>query len=352
VASHIGAGSGLSVLLVESGRPYLKRPCPVDRQNRCRGCGGICNVISGFAGSIHYGDGVKLSRFPSGRRLYELLGNGIAETLEAESLRWLDITAPGGFSGLGRGDSQMPFVLKDYPVAVLSSAAVRELVEGLHARIAGLPNARLLLRTEARRIVRRGNGFAVEIAPTGSSAAPRTVVARRVVVAVGRRGQRWWRGEVRELGLEHRIPTPSVGLRFECPTAMLAAGARMHPDFKTTVVHGGVKVKTFCLCAGPGGGQIKFTDYGDHTLLDGHVVPEPGGAVANFALLAQLRDSAGRPRTYDWVERNLLAPYRMLRTDRPGKPVLQWYPDFRARAVTRATVAEFAGRAGFHAVVA
>ena len=347
-ARHIGSRSPLSVLLIDAGRHFSKRPCPADRQHQCRGCGGICNVISGFGGSIHYGDGVKLSRFPSGRRLYEQLGHHRAGELETESLQLFDTTESPTFRGVSiEVDERMPFTLKDYPVAMLSSAQVRELVEGLYAQVTGLSNVGLRLRTEARQITRHSNGFTVAVAPTGSTTPPQLVSARWVVVAVGRRGQRWWRSQVRELGLAHRIPTPSVGLRFECPAGMLAPGAQIHPDFKTTAVHGDVKVKTFCFCAGPGGGRIKFTDYGDHTLLDGHVVPEVGGTVANFALLAQLRDTAGRPRTYEWIERNLLTPYRKLRTDRPGKPVMQWYPDFRRRSITCATVDEFRKRAGF-----
>lgn len=109
-----------------------------------------------------------------------------------------------------------------------------------------------------------------------------------------------------------------------------------------------MKVKTFCFCAGPGGGRIKFTDYGDHTLLDGHVIPEAGAsATGNFALLAQLRDQTGRPRDATWVDDHLLAPYRTLRSDRPGKPVLQWYPDFRTRQLTCTDLAEFTQRAGY-----
>jgi uncharacterized protein len=346
-ATHLGAASRCSVLLIDAGRHFTKRPCPVDRHHRCRGCGGICNVISGFGGSIHYGDGVKLSRFPSGRRLYELLGRDVAGELEARTLRLLTTPASAAtFRGIALS-GRVPFTLKDYPVAMLSTVQVRELVEGLYGQVTGLPNVTLRLRTEARHITRQARGFTVTVAPTGSTGPPQPVSARQVIVAVGRRGQRWWRNQVRELGLDYRVPTPSVGLRFECPTGMLAPGAAIHPDLKMTTTHDGVKVKTFCFCAGPGGGRIKFTDYGDHTLLDGHVVPEPGGAVANFALLAQLRDSAGRPRTHEWIEQHILAPYRRLRTDRPGKPVLQWYPDFQRREVTCATMTAFRQRADF-----
>lgn len=336
------ADAGLSVRLVESGRPFAHRPCPVDHGRRCHGCGGICNVISGFGGSVHYGDGVKLSKFPSGRRLQELLEPEAAPRLMADALDLLG-AQDATFLGLA-ADNSGPY--KDYQVASLSSTEVARVVERLHARVAAAEGVRLDLRTAARDIqAQDGGGFVIELEPT-TDASDTVVHAQRLFVAVGRRGQRWWRKQVRRLGLRHTLPVPSVGIRFECPLGFLAPATAIHPDLKTTLVRAGVKVKTFCLCAGSGGGRVKFTDYGDHTLLDGHVVEEPGGTVGNIALLAQLRDEQGAPRTQDWIEQHLLQPYRGLRHDRPGKPVLQWYPDFRAGTVTCGDVDEFTRRSG------
>jgi len=335
------ADEGLSVRMVESGRTFAHRPCPVDHGRRCYGCGGICNVISGFGGSVHYGDGVKLSKFPSGRRLQELLGPEAAQRLMVDALDLLG-ARDATFLGLAADNAGR---YKDYPVASLSSVEVARVVERLHARVAAAKGVRLDLRTAAREIRPNGAGFAIELEPTPGAEAG-VMHARRLVVAVGRRGQRWWRGQVRRLGLRHTLPVPSVGVRFECPLGFLAPATAIHPDLKITLVRAGVKVKTFCLCAGSGGGRVKFTDYGDHTLLDGHVVEELGGTVGNIALLAQLRDEQGAPRNQDWIERHLLQPYRGLRADRPGKPVLQWYPDFRAGTVTCGDVAAFTRRSG------
>ena len=348
LAAHRIAASGrLSVLLVEAGRHYTRRGCPVDRGNTCRGCSGICNVISGFGGSIHFGDGVKLSQFPSGRRLLETFGPDRARQLSTEALRVLCGHDDPVFRGVDPARGMPGVRLKDYPVADISSEGVRRLVERLYASVIAEPRIDLRLRAQVISIDGSAGDFTVRIAGTGPDLNRWTVRTGHLVVAVGRRGQRWWRGEIRRLGMIYSDPVPSVGLRFECPVPMLAAAARAHPDFKTTMHRSGVKVKTFCLCAGPGGGRVKFTDYGEHTLLDGHVIPEAGGDVANFALLAQLRDDHGRPRSQDWIDTNILGPYRKLRTDRPGKPVLQWYPDFRSSELTCHSLADFARRAGF-----
>lgn len=331
------------VLVVDAGRPYQRRACPVDLMRSCNGCKGICNVISGFGGSIHYGDGVKLSRFPSGRRLAELLGAERAETfIDRAVWRLCGADQPafrGAFPTVG------PFQVKDYPVASLGTEQVRTLIERLHQRITAAPGTELRMQARVTSLQPVHGMWRAEVADRSGTS--ETVFANSVIVAVGRRGQRWWQQILRGLGLAHSAPVPSVGVRFEMPKELLRLGADIHDDFKTTIVTNGVKIKTFCFCAGPGGGRIKFTDYGDHTLLDGHVIPElNAGSTANFALLAQLRGPDGTPRTSDWVETNLLTPYRALRTDRPGKPVLQSYPDFRDRTLACTELEQFTKLSG------
>lgn len=344
VAADSLSEAGARVLLVDAGRPYQRRTCPVDMGRACHGCRGVCNVISGFGGSIHFGDGVKLSRFPSGRRLAELLEVGRVEQLTDEVIKLLCGDDVPAFCGAA---ASSPVPVKDYPVASLSAEQVRTLIGRVHGRLAARSTLELRMLTDVRSIRPDDGGrWTVELSQV--HAAAEVVRAGAVVVAVGRRGQRWWHGQIRDLGVKFSDPTPSVGVRFECPKELLQRGAEIHGDFKTTMVRHGVKVKTFCFCAGPGGGRIKFTDYGTHTLLDGHVIPEDEeGGTANFALLAQLKDASGLPRDTSWVEAHLLAPYRALRDDRPGKPVLQWFPDFRDGRLSCSDLDEFAARAGF-----
>ncbi|MBF6574105.1 FAD-dependent oxidoreductase [Nocardia farcinica] len=342
------AGSGARVLAVEAGRGHTVRACPVDLMMACTGCRASCNTISGFGGCIHYGDGVKLSRFPSGRRLAELLGPVRAARLEVDALHALcgpELPEFGGATGAS------PFPVKDYPVASLTAAQVRDIVDRAEQRLAAA-GVQVCLRTEVSGLVpATGEGWQAMLRGRRSH---QLVRARSVVVAVGRRGRSWWHRQIRDLGLGFTPPTPSVGVRFEGPAALLRGGALVHQDYKTSLTRAGVKIKTFCYCAGRagGGGRIKFTDYAaeGYTLLDGHVIAEPGPdegqAVANFALLAQLREESGKPWDRDRVEAELITPYRRLRHERPGKPVLQWFPDFADRRLTCTSLEEFTRRSG------
>jgi uncharacterized FAD-dependent dehydrogenase len=324
------------VVLLEIGRHYTRRFCPVDHQLSCSGCGGVCNVLSGFGGSIHYGDGVKLSRFPSGRRLAEYIGAD-AESLENEAVGYLNGQGPLNFTWPEPAD--LPFPVREYPVAVISAAQLQAIIRQLHSALDARPGFELHFGTTALRIEPNGSTF--EVIARDHSGALCAYSCRHVVVGAGRAGFLWWRSELRRLGLPHTPPTISIGLRFECPAGHLRNAAAMHADFKTSFNVNNAKIKTFCFCAdsGGGGGRVKFARYPGFTLLDGHVITE-ATPTANFGLLVQMTDAAGGPRSFEWLDENILKKYEQMRSDRSGKPVVQWYPDFRDRQLRQARLSE------------
>src|SRR5690242_10259100 len=100
------------ITILELGHHHKQRFCPVDHNLTCKGCGGVCNVISGFGGSMHYGDGIKLSRFPSGRRLSDHIGPE-AKSFEDEAVEFLMGAGPMTFKLSTAGE--LPFQLRNYP---------------------------------------------------------------------------------------------------------------------------------------------------------------------------------------------------------------------------------------------
>jgi len=344
-AATLGAcGYRGRVSVLDCGRIYTRRPCPVDQHRECHGCGGVCNVIAGFGGAMHYGDGVKLSKFPSGRRLSEVLGADRADRIMSEAIGLLLGGAVPDFSSplveTSVGD------LKRYPVASLSSADVRSMITRLDAIIRNVGTIDLHLNTRAVNIERAEGRFVVHA--TTSSERSHVFKSATVVVATGRRGFLWWRKQLRDLGIVFTPPSPSIGFRFDCPKELLVGPSACHPDFKTTIYRNGFKFKTFCFCAGPGGGRIKFTDYGPFTLLDGHTVVEEENPLpsANFALLAQLRHSNGSPWTFEEIDSTVIAPYVSLNPERPGKPIIQSYSDFKNSTLSCGTLERLAQQTG------
>lgn len=338
--------------LIERGRRLRSRICPIDHAKVCHGCGGICNVLSGFGGCIHYGDAVKLSLLPAGRRLQEKLGpDAEARFDEATQMVAQLVDRPISFCDVEhRPSTEESFSFKPYPVAVMPAAQVREFLEQMFEQFASNPRINLMMESEVTELVQLpGGGYRARIDSrrTGSE----SILADQVIVAVGRAGMFWWRKIIRNFGLAFHYPQPSVGLRFELNQRWLAPAGTLHPDYKVTMRQPAGKFKSFCYCAGTGGGQIKYTDYGDFCLLDGHVaaaedkIPDEN-APGNFALLYQLPTIPPDIDPLPVVMDRYVAPYKALRPDSPGKPIAQRFRDFRERREGPSTWAELRASLG------
>ncbi|MER5354632.1 DNA polymerase subunit beta [Kitasatospora sp. NPDC002551] len=319
---------GLRVLLLEAGRAYRRRPCPVDKGFSCTGCAGICNVVSGFGGSMHYGDGAKLSLLPSGRRLIDHFGVTTAQDLCATAYTWLTEPLAAAPELLGQDLSDRAIqafdanrlAIREYPVAVLGESALGRVIEGFHQHLAG----RIALRHTTELTAAEPDGTRLLLTVRSGRIHDR-ITADHLVLATGRRGVTSTTALLRSLGVPTELPDISLGVRFEMAASLLAPIGEEHPDLKITQLDAGArKVKTFCFCGGTNGGRLKFTHYqgafGDPVItLDGHETTERPAPVdgrdlaANFGLLCQ---SSGRGNALQ-ARDSFLAAYRELASGRP-----------------------------------
>ena len=323
------------VLLIDGGRAHRNRICPVDNGRHCKGCKGICNVISGFGGALHFGDAAKFSLLPSGRRLIELLGHERAvavcdravKLLEELSLCSLKANCSPLKNEILARFSAADLEIRDYPVLTLSEAHVRILIDTAYARITSL--ATVCLGEDVLDIQRTGGEFTVYTTR-------RTITSSAVVIGTGRSGITKTQGFLETLGVRTVPPTPSIGVRFEFPASLTRKVGWAFPDLKISVrKHSGEKTKTFCLSAGPSGGRVKFCHYQDafpkpFVFLDGHLVfddvkhvPDPM-VPANFAVLYKLQKTTSC--TSDWIWSHFLRRYYALSR---GRPIAETYVNFK-----------------------
>ncbi len=313
------------VVIVETGRISSRRHCPVDSGFLCKGCGGVCNVISGFGGSIHHGDGLKLSKFPSGRRIANLVSN--ISQLEKEALEILKKEN----SIFSIPESETTLSLKRYPVISLPQEQVAIMLDDLNTLISQLGISVSYL-TEVHKIELEEDGFTIAVRDALSHKPLASYKAKNVVVATGRKGLHWWRNEIRKLNIKYEEPVTSMGIRVEGPTYLFQDAAKNHLDYKCSFTRDDKKFKTFCFCSGNGGGRIKLVDYGQWCLLDGHVTPDDkNNTVSNFALLMQLFSNKPNQSSFDWVMENIIPRYKHLNPSRPGKPIIQRLNSFLAK---------------------
>ncbi|MET9648583.1 DNA polymerase subunit beta [Streptomyces syringium] len=317
---------GADVLLLEAGRPYRHRPCPVDKGFACTGCAGVCNVVSGFGGSMHYGDGAKLSLLPSGRRLSDHFGSERASDLCAIAFDWLtapldlrpDILGQGLSAGAREAFASNGLSIREYPVAVLGESDLRRVIEGWHTQLT--PAVELWHWSELVGAEPEGAGMSVAVRTADGV---RHLHTDHLVLATGRRGVTSTARLLHQLGAEMTEPDISVGVRFEMAAGLLTAIGDEHPDLKITQLeHLENKTKTFCFCGGGNGGRVKFTNYGSAfgdpvITLDGHETTERVAGerplAANFGLLCQVQGRGTARQARD----SFLAIYRKLARGRP-----------------------------------
>lgn len=320
-AAELGK-KGKKVVLVEKGKNYFDRKCSVDAGMQCADCN-PCNVMSGFGGCLHYGDSAKLSYYPSGKCLYERLGEDEYFRLLAKACSYWGIDARKSFIHPSLKDTDK-FDIKNYPVCIMDSEKIKQFIRKMSKEIMESACIDVMLGECVEDIDRDEEKFEIKIKD-------KSIFAYKVVLAVGRSGLLWLKEVNRKWGIDYQEPESSIGVRFELPKDYLVDLGEAHPDLKIRTIIEGRKYKTFCFCAGHHGGRIKLTNYGKFTLLDGHILTEADSdfGKGNFSLLTKFtkpNDFVGDYREYLFAYLN---KYSKLNRLKPGKPICQSFYNFK-----------------------
>lgn len=311
------AQKGLRVVIVECGRDYIDRYCAADDGEICRNCQS-CNVISGFGGCVHYGDSAKLSYFPSGKKLYAKLENEYERIRNAACEFW-GVNAERDFISNELDVETYGFTVKKYPVCIMNSTDIKENIKKWKEELssAGV----VYLNAKMENFEQQNNNFVVFLENNTY------FLCKKLVLAMGRQGIGWFRSNIRDKGIEFKPPVSSIGFRFEMPKEYLVELGKIHPDFKARAECNGTKYKTFCFCAGTNGGRLKFANYGDYILLDGHILTKSDkeSEFSNFALMRQILPEKKQNIDYYQVLDDILIEYVKMNN---GNPIFQSYYNF------------------------
>lgn len=338
LATQCAAERSLDVSIFECGRAPRSRICPVDHGDVCNGCRGICNVISGIGGSIHYGDSIKLSGFPSGRRLHAHLGEERYFALESQALRIFGAEAAEFVTG--KQEKHFGLAVRQYPVIELSERRLGAWLSGISREL----EPSLNLHSRVTNIDKSGARYLLTI--TGPERRGKKTARIEsfdfVALATGRAGHNFTSTVCEQLNIETAEPNLSVGIRIELPARYLTPMYQAHRDFKFSQRFEGLKVKSFCFSsAGERGGKIKFCHYQQEfshpvVFLDGHsyihdaICESSVESLGNLALLVQL------PKKYtpSWVNDTFVPQYFKYSN---GKPICQSASEFLQKAPSLAS---------------
>lgn len=325
----------IRIALIDAGDHYKNRYCLVDYGKKCANCQPCCKVISGYGGAIQYGDSVKLSKFPAGKHLMNLLGRERANKYMNIALN--NIWDSGKCKNFILPKAEyLPFEnVKCYPVAAFNTREVKAFLRTTYNNLENAKNTSLLLNTEIisiRQLKKNGN---FEILCVANNKNQIKLLANKIIFAGGRYGLNWWKETINNLGIKHELGFPSFGLRFEGPKELFERAGEIHPDLKLSFYKKQYKIKTFCFCGGIGGGRIKTINYGPFNLIDAHIITEQNYKrhSGNFALMIKNESLKKKHKMKKRID-EIISKYKTLNLSNSGKPVFQLYKDFRRNVAT------------------
>lgn len=285
-ARTLGA-AGARTLVLELGSGPASRRCPrLAADGVCGGCS-PCHVLAGWGGAGAFSDG-KLTLSPRvGGWLGEVAPPGALGPLLAEvDAVYLAHGAPAQV--FGQGAPEFPalaararaagLVLVENPVRHMGTDGCRRVLAGLYEEVSGVAEVRFGARCEGLEIA----GGRV----TGVRVGGELIPAQAVILAPGRLGAAWIREVAERAGLRCRPNPVDVGVRVECPAAVLAP--LTDPLYEAKLYHRtptfGDEVRTFCMNPR---GEVVHEVYEDCLTVNGHANAEATGEATNVALLVK-----------------------------------------------------------------
>lgn len=322
------SGRNLSVLILEKGPDIHARRCPresgggqlpaeapgiggaprcslVVPARPCRHCA-PCSLLCGWGGAGAFSDGklTLTSRF--GGFLDEYLGAEAAERLIAAVDRiYLEFGAVDKVYGTDEvvnaqlkkeaARAGMEFVAARIrhlgtenckPIV----AAMREYLEDKVDVLTGVQVTSIVVDGDSGRRSEGGPATGPGPARTGTTvrgvmtADGREFYGRYVIVAPGREGSQWFRGEAQRLGLNLAVNPVDIGVRVEVPAVVMdhITDAVYEPKLLYLSKSFDDPVRTFCVCPH---GEVVMESSGDLMTVNGHSYASKKTANTNFAIL-------------------------------------------------------------------
>jgi hypothetical protein len=324
-AYHLSEHTPLRVLLIDKGKPPLKRTCPIGE----RGCVHCqpCNILCGIGGAGLFSDG-KLNFIPKlGKTdLTQFLGTAEASALidETETV----------FNRFGM-DGQV------YPTDMKAARAIRKearkngidllLIKQKHLGSDNLPRH---IEAMARHIEERGVVFhhseAVQDVLVRKGRVAGVVTERgtyhaaHVILAPGRVGADWMAGIAGRNGIRVSQRGIEVGVRVEVHNEIMQdlCAIIYDPTFFIRTAKYDDQTRTFCTNFG---GYVALENYQEFVCVNGHALLDRKSENSNFAFLSKvvLTDPVEDNQAYGESIGKLATLIG------GGKPILQRYGDLK-----------------------
>jgi len=324
-AYFLGEHSGLKVLLIEKGKPSLKRICPIG-ENGCKQCN-PCNILCGIGGAGLFSDG-KLNF------IHKLGKTDLTQFMPVAEAKLLIDETEAIFNRFGMDGPVFPTDMdkaKDIRKAARKNGIDLLIIKQKHLGSENLP-AHIAEMEEY--IKKKGVSFhhgeeVTEILvrdgkATGVVTDKKTYRAKNIIVAPGRVGAEWVSGIARRHGISLSQRGIEVGVRVEVHGEIMQdlCSVIYDPTFFIRTNKYDDQTRTFC--TNPGG-YVALENYQDFVCVNGHAYMNKKSENTNFAFLSKVVLT-------DPVEDNMAygeSIGKLATLIGGGKPILQRYGDLK-----------------------
>ncbi|MCI8714611.1 MAG: FAD-binding protein [Oscillospiraceae bacterium] len=285
-------GSKQKILIVEKGVAVENRRCPKDKTGRCVGCKPYCHITTGFSGAGAFSDGKLSLSCEVGGDLPTLIGADRAqETIGYTDRIYLEFGADSHIEGLGNTEEvkairrraiRAGLKLVDCPIRHLGTEKAQDLYCAIEQYL--LKNGvELLFGYECTDLILEGDvcrGVRVT-----NRREDLEILARRTVIATGRRGADWLESLCAEYNIAHQPGTVDIGVRVEVRSEVMETVNRVLYESKLVGYPKPYKNKVRTFCQNPGGFVSQENYDNDLAVVNGHSYKELKSDNTNLAIL-------------------------------------------------------------------
>ena len=282
------------IVIVEKGKPVEKRHCPKAETGRCMNCKPYCHITTGFSGAGAFSDGKLSLCYEVGGELPTLIGEEFAQSLiDYTDSIYLEFGADPHVEGIYDGEEireirknaiKAGLKLVDCPIRHLGTEKAQDLYLALQNHLLA-EGVEMRFDTECVDLLIEGGvcrGVKVRAAKGG---AEEEILARRTVVATGRRGADWLERRCAQHGIAHKPGTVDIGVRVEVRGEVMEKVDRVLYESKLIGYPKPFKNKVRTFCQNPGGFVSQENYDNDLAVVNGHSYKEKKSNNTNLAIL-------------------------------------------------------------------
>ena len=305
-----------NILLIDEGKPVEKRNCPIEKVGECLKCKPFCNITSGFSGAGAFSDG-KLSLYNEedddlyvGGNLHKYIGvEKTKRLIDYTDDIYLKFGADKKLEGIEHKEEitklkkkakKEDITLIGIPIRHLGTEKSHEIYKKIqdHLQENGVNMLYETIVTDL--IVENKKIKGVKIKNANKPTEVTELTAKKVVLAVGRKGADWLVNMCDKHNIKTEPGTVDIGVRYELKDEVMAKVNKYlyEGKFISRPYPFRDKVRTFC--QNPSG-FVSEEVYDDNlSLVNGHSYKDKKSKNTNLAILVShnFKDPFDKPIEY------------------------------------------------------